>query len=75
MEMAHKWREAEVASGFIAALKQLPADDAQQAGNKTMAEWTAWAEGQLVSRNPLHKGAEGVWDSVSKVTTWTCSDR
>ncbi len=75
MEMAHQWKEAEVASGFIAALKQLSVDEAQQAGDKTMAEWMTWAEQQLVSRNPLNKGAERIWDSVSKVTTWTYSDR
>lgn len=71
MEMAHQWKEAEVASGFIAALKQLSVDDAQQAGDKTMAEWMAWAEQQLISRNPLNKGVERIWGSVSKVTTWT----
>lgn len=49
MEMAHQWREAEVASGFIAALKQLPMDEAQPTGDKTMAEWMVWAEEQLYS--------------------------
>ncbi len=75
MEMAQQWREAEVASGFITALKQLPMDEAAKFGGKDMAEWTAWAEEQLISRNPLNKGAERIWDSVSKVTTWTYNDR
>jgi hypothetical protein len=75
MEMADKWREAEIASGFIAALKQLPVDEAQKAGDKTMAEWMTWAQQQLISRNPLNEGAERIWDSVSKVATWTYNDR
>ncbi|PZP84651.1 MAG: hypothetical protein DI582_08220 [Azospirillum brasilense] len=54
--MAHQWREVDIASGFIAAFKQLPIDGAQQAGDKTMAEWIAWAEQQLVSRSPSQQG-------------------
>ncbi len=75
MEMANKWREAEIARGFIAALKQLSVDQNHQAGDKTMVEWIAWAEGQLASRNPLNKGPESIWGSISKVTPWTYSDR
>lgn len=75
MEMASKWRETEVAAGFIAALKQLPVDRTLQAGDRTMADWMAWAEEQLIKRNPLTEGAEQVWDSVSKVTSWTYHDR
>jgi hypothetical protein len=75
MEMAHQWRDTEIASGFIAALKQLPMDEATKLGDKDMGEWIRWAEQQLVSRNPLNKGIEQVLDSVSKVTTWTYHNR
>ncbi len=71
MEIAHQWRDAEIASSFIATLKQLPVDGAQQAGAKTMDEWMQWAEMQLLSRNPLNKGAKEIWDSVSKTTAYT----
>ena len=74
MEMAQQWREAEVASGFIAVLKQLPMDEATKLGDKDMAEWMAWAEDQLVSRNPINKGSEKVFASVAKVDTWSYSN-
>lgn len=54
---------------------QLPVDTTQQAGDKTMANWMAWAEEQLIKRNPVNKGAEQVWDSLSKVTSWTYHGR
>ena len=71
MEMAHQWRDTEIASGFIAALKQLPMDEATKLGDKDMSEWIAWAEEQLVLRNPLNKGSEKILGSVAQVTTWT----
>jgi hypothetical protein len=75
MEMAHQWRDTEIASGLIAALKQLPMGEATKLDDKDMGEWITWAEGQVISRNPLNRGVEQVLDSVSKVTTWTYNDR
>lgn len=60
MEMASQWREAEVAASFIVVLKQLPIDGTLQVGDKTMADWVAWAEEQLLKRNPINKGAEHI---------------
>ena len=74
MEMAHKWREAEVASGFIEALKQLPTDENKAIGDKSMHEWMRWAEEQVISRNPLNSGSEKIFNSVAKVSAWTYSD-
>jgi hypothetical protein len=75
MEMATQWRDTQIAGNFIAALKNMPTDETRKFGDKDMAEWINWAEEQLVSRNPLNNGTEEVWDSVSKVNTWTYSDR
>jgi hypothetical protein len=71
VEIAEKWQETRLAREFLEALKRLELDPAQAIAGKSPVDWIAWAEARLLDADPLSYGAEGTFEDVAQVTTWT----
>jgi hypothetical protein len=70
VELAHQWRDAEIARGFIARLKHLDYDEDEEIAGNRLREWLAWAEEHAQSTDPLNHGLDGIFASVGDVTAW-----
>ena len=74
LEHAGRWREAELARQFLAALRgALPEDAAEVAGNP-VADWLAWIETSADLYDPLTGDPRDIFKSVAEVTSWTFRD-
>jgi hypothetical protein len=74
MDIAHQWRDAEIARGFLDALKKTRADLDREVDGRSVRDWITWAEERLRSADPLNNGAEAILNSVASVTEWTYRD-
>lgn len=73
LEHANRWRDAELARGFVSALRAtLPDADALIDG-KPVSEWLEWAERHAALRDPLANPQE-VFESIGEVKSWTYRD-
>jgi len=71
---AHRWRDAEIARQFLAALEgKLENGDASFDGRST-SRWIEWARDRLAKYDPLVAGAEPVLQDISRVDAWTYRD-
>jgi len=71
VECAHRWREAEIARQFMAALEaRLDVSDVP-IGDRSAKQWIDWARVRLAEHDPLMGDAEPVLQDVAAVTSWT----
>jgi hypothetical protein len=74
VEIAHQWRDAEIARAFVAQLKRLDYDEDEEIAGNRLSDWIIWAEEHAHSTDPLNHGVEGIFNSVGKITTWSYRD-
>ncbi len=71
---AHRWREAEIARRFLAALEGKLENDGATIDGRPASEWVEWARDRLAKYDPLIAGAAPVLQDVAKVDAWTYRD-
>jgi len=74
VELADRWKQADDARRFLAALEQHPGGCEVLPGDMTIAECFAWAHDWLERFDPLARGPGDVFREVLKVTSWTYRD-
>lgn len=55
---AKRQKQADLARSFLQKCKEMEADHSAQLGDRTLAEWMAWAEGRINNLDPLSFGVE-----------------
>ena len=73
-ELAERWKRADEARAFLAALERHPAATGGLVNGDPVADWLAWARDRLATFDPLLDGPEGVFEDVLRVTGWTYRD-
>lgn len=71
VEIAHQWRDAEIARSFVAQLERLDCDHDEEVSGNTLRDWMAWAEEHTRSTDPLNRGLPAIFASVGEVTAWS----
>ncbi|MDF0541232.1 hypothetical protein PX699_02660 [Sphingobium sp. H39-3-25] len=75
LEQAGRWREAELARSFVAALRAAIADPTVEIDDRPASEWLDWAEARASQHDPLASDPLDVFDTIADVTNWTYRDR
>ena len=75
LEHAGRWRDAELARGFVAALRAAIPDPTIIIDDKPASEWLDWAEARASQHDPLASDPLDVFDTIADVTNWTYRDR
>ncbi|WP_234703173.1 hypothetical protein [Sphingobium chlorophenolicum] len=75
LEQAGRWREAELARSFVAALRAAIADPTVEIDDRPASEWLDWAEARASQHDPLASDPLDVFDTIAVVTNWTYRDR
>lgn len=75
LEHAGRWRDAELARGFVAALRAAIPDPTVIIDDKPASEWLDWAEARASQHDPLASDPLDVFDTIADVTNWTYRDR
>lgn len=70
VELAARWEEAALATRFIEALRELPADGAEAFGGRTASEWLDWAREKCAEADPLRWPPGEVWCNLAEVSSW-----
>lgn len=73
LEHAGRWRDAELARDFLAALREAIADPDAIIDGQPLTEWLDWAEKRVALQDPLAH-PQGVFASIADVKTWTYRD-
>jgi len=71
---AHRWREAEIARQFLAALEGKLENDGATFDGRPANEWVEWARDRLAKYDPLVAGVAPVLQDIAKVDAWTYRD-
>lgn len=74
VEIAHQWRDAEIARAFVAQLKRLDFDEDEEVAESRLGDWVTWAEEHAESADPMNRRIGRIFGSVGKVTTWSYRD-
>lgn len=74
LEHAGRWRDAELARAFVAALRDATADATALVDGRPATEWLAWAETYADRHDPLRSDPLGIFASIAEVTSWTYRD-
>lgn len=75
LEHAGRWRDAELARAFVAALRAAIPDPTVIIDDKPASEWLDWAEAWASEHDPLASDPLDVFDTIADVTNWTYRDR
>ncbi|GLV23845.1 hypothetical protein TomTYG45_02870 [Sphingobium sp. TomTYG45] len=75
LDHAGRWRDAELARGFVAALRAAIPDPTVIIDDKPASEWLDWAEARANKHDPLTSDPLDVFDTIADVTNWTYRDR
>jgi hypothetical protein len=75
LEHAGRWRDAELARSFVAALRAAIPDPTVVIDDKPASEWLDWAEARATQYDPLASDPLDVFESIADVTNWTYRDR
>lgn len=75
LEHAGRWRDAELARSFVAALRAAIPDPTDLIDGKPASEWLDWAEAWATQYDPLASDPLDVFESIADVTNWTYRDR
>ncbi|WP_170825635.1 hypothetical protein, partial [Sphingobium sp. Ndbn-10] len=73
LEHAGRWRDAELAKNFVAALRESIPDPTATIEGLSLNEWLEWAESRIVLEDPL-ANPHSVFASIAKVNSWTYRD-
>lgn len=60
------WEECTRLRTFLEALKHQAANDGMELDDRSLADWIAWAEGQIAALNPLARGGLAVFDAEGR---------
>jgi hypothetical protein len=71
---AHRWREAEIARQFLAALEGKLENDGATFDGRPASEWVEWARERLAKYDPLVAGTGAILQDIAKVDAWTYRD-
>lgn len=75
LEMASRWRDAELARGFVTALRAAIPDPTVLIDDQPASAWLEWAEERVAEFDPLASDPLEVFDAIAEVTTWTYRNR
>ncbi len=75
LEHAGRWRDAELARGFVAALRAAIPDPTVIIDDQPVSEWLDWAEARASQHDPFASDPLDVFDTIADVTNWTYRDR
>lgn len=75
VDIARGWREADLARGFLAALKNSEIESDQQIDGRSIEDWLNWAEERLQSADPMNHGAGAIFKSIASVNEWNYIER
>lgn len=73
MEFSGRWEQANKVDNFISALESLNLKQDEIIAGKAVAEWLNWAKAWARQYNPLPNDIETMFESISKVESWTSS--
>ena len=73
LEHAGRWRDAELARGFVAELRAAIPDLSAVIDGRLVSEWLDWAEERASLHDPLANPL-GVFESIAEVNSWTYRD-
>lgn len=71
VELAHGWKQAELARDFIAELRRLKAGGDVEIDGRSVADWLDWAEARADAADPLHRGLGDVFAETGEVSAWS----
>lgn len=69
LELAHNWKEAEIARQFLSAIENGISDKDAAIGKRLASEWIEWAKDRLESHDPLSQQSSVVFEDLSTVTS------
>jgi hypothetical protein len=46
-------------------------DTAQAVGDRTIAQWIAWARDRIAAHDPLTAGVAAVFEAIGRIDQWT----
>jgi len=72
-ELAHAWRDRQVAREFLNALKGT-IEPGVRLASSSVDDWVASMEQALAETDPMARGAEFVFGQVADVHGWTYRD-
>jgi hypothetical protein len=70
LELASRWREAQLAREFLNALAAQGADY-QSTEGRSIDDWIAWGHDKVAAHDPLQAGADTVFQRLAAVDQWT----
>lgn len=59
---------------LLGVLEASAGDAGLTIGDRSLADWLAWAKEHLAKYDPARRGRESIFDEISKVTDWTYRD-
>jgi hypothetical protein len=74
VEMSKQWHDAETARQFLLKLESLPRSENPEPGGFAHDDWLTWARENLDNIDPLAKGVDAVWETLSKVGAYDYRD-
>lgn len=74
VEHAERYETAIKVRNFIGALEGAVIDPTALIGDRSVADWIAWAKARLEAFDPASGGLEAIFTELSKVTDWTYRD-
>ncbi|WP_439543308.1 hypothetical protein [Hyphomicrobium sp.] len=74
VEQAERHETATKVRNLLAALERTASDPSVMIGDRSLADWIAWAKAYLEAVDPVCRGVEGIFGEISKVTDWTYRD-
>lgn len=75
VEVSERWRQADNAHRFLAALEQQNWKAIEAVpGSRSISDWITWARDRVARFDPLTGGAADVFRQVSEVASWTYRD-
>jgi hypothetical protein len=74
VELAHLWREAEIARQFLAAIEAKPNIGDVRYDDRATQDWIEWARDHVLKHDPLMSGSESVFKDVANFGAWTYRD-
>ena len=69
IEIARMWEDAKLATAFVEELRKQEFEPDAKIGDKTVAEWLAWAEDY--ANFPLDAGVEAIFEDVNSKNAWS----
>lgn len=71
-EFAANWEQRDRFLVFLAEVEKRAFDEGDvTVGDSALSDWITWAKERAQALDPLHRGAAGMFDTISKVSQWS----